>query len=201
MKRNGTGTGNGSTSGSEGVVSLIELKAEIARLKVLKGEAPEEDFEFALTQAAKRFDIPRRKLRNWVVDIDRDAKQSEGKPLAISVEGAAALVDGLKPDLLIERGNLPASVYAIRDAFVKTGELYERGVPVRVVPSKRGGLPQIRPLGVENVILEVHKLYRPVVKKRDGRGGVDRAGEFSPTGRATISRPEGRVGPAAARGD
>jgi hypothetical protein len=145
MKRNGTGTGNGSASGSEGVVSLIELKAEIARLKVLKGEAPEEDFEFALTQAAKRFDIPKRKLRNWADDVDRDAKQSEGEPLAVSVDGAAALVDGLKPDLLIERGNLPAAVYAIRDAFVKTGELYERGVPVRVVPSKRGGLPQIRP--------------------------------------------------------
>jgi hypothetical protein len=89
--------------------------------------------------------------------------------LALSIEGAQALVDELKPDLLIERGNLPASVYAIRDAFAKTGELYERGVPVRVASSKPGGLPRIVPLTVEKTILEVHKLFRSVVKKREGR--------------------------------
>jgi hypothetical protein len=165
MKVNGTGTGNDSAVGSDGSVTLIDLEAEVARLKVLRAQALERDYEFALSRVAKRFDIPKRKLRNWV---EEDGEQPDAEALALSVEGARAVVDELKPDFVIERGNLPAAVYAIRDAFVKERELYERGVPVRVVPSKRGGLPLIRPLTVENVILEVHKLYRPVVKKRQG---------------------------------
>ena len=167
MKGNGIGTGNGSAVGSEGSLTEVDFKAEIARLKVLRGGAPAPDFEFALSRAAKRFNIPKGMLRNWADDVDGEPPDAEA--LALSVAGAQAFVDDLKPDLVIERGNLPAAVYALRDAFVKAGELYERGVPVRVVPSKRGGLPQIRPLTVENVILDAHKLCRPVVKKRKGR--------------------------------
>ncbi len=165
---NGTGAGNGSASGSEGPVSLIELKAEIARLKVLKGEAAEEDFELSLSRISKLFSIPKRKLRYWVDDGGRDGKRpdDDSEALAMSVDSANALVDGLVPDLVIDPGNLPAAVYAIRDAFVKTGALFERGIPVRVVACKRGGLPQIVPLAAENVILEAHKLFRPVMMQK-----------------------------------
>ncbi len=166
MKGNGAGTGNGSALGSEGSVTLIDFKAEIARLKVLKPGMPAADFEFALSRAAKRFDVPKSKLRNWVDEVDGEPPDAEA--LALSVEGAPALVDELKPDLLIERGNLPATVYAIRDAFVEAGDMFARGVPVGVASGEHDGLPQIVPLAVENIILEVHERFRPVVKKREG---------------------------------
>src|SRR5438105_225582 len=162
-----TGNGADPDSGSSAAVTLAGLNATIASLKVLSAQAKEKEFELALDQAHKRLGIPKTKLRKWAEEPD--AVPADAEALVLSVEGALKLVDELKPELIIEPGDMPAAVYAIRDALVKAGELYERGVPVRVVPSKRGGLPQIRPLTVENVGLEVHSLYRPVVAKRRGQ--------------------------------
>src|SRR5580704_16596307 len=128
MKGNGADTDSGSGRvGSESSVSHVDFNAEFARLKVLRAEATEKDFEFALSRANKRFGIAKTKLRNWVDEVEGEqTEQSDGEALSLPVEGAQALVDDLKPDLFIERGNLPAAVYALRDAFVKAGELYER---------------------------------------------------------------------------
>jgi hypothetical protein len=63
MKGNGAETGNGSAVGSEGSVTHVDFNAEIARLKVLRAQASEKDFELALSRAAKRFDVPKSKLR------------------------------------------------------------------------------------------------------------------------------------------
>jgi hypothetical protein len=158
-KGNGAEPGNGSAA----VVSLAALKGEIASLKVLKGEAPDEEFEFALTQASKRFDIPKRKLRNWVDDVDRDAQRGEGEALPITAEEANKRVDALKKDLVVEMADLPAAAEALRDIFAATGYLFERGqVVVKVVSPANGGMPQLVPLTVEGVVTETHRLRRPI---------------------------------------
>jgi hypothetical protein len=128
---------NGADTGKEGSVTEVDFKAEMASLKVLGREAPALDFEFALTRAQKRFGIPKTKLRAW-------AEEGEGEPLdadalVLSLESAQALIDGLKPELLIDLGNLPATAYAIRDAFKDAGNIYERGVPVVLVPGTGDG--------------------------------------------------------------
>ena len=100
------------------------LKGEVASLKVSKGEAPDEEFEFALTQAAKRFDIPKRKLRNWVDDVDRDAQRGDRETLPITIEEANKRVDGLKQDLVVEMARLAGGRVLAR-------YLRCNGIPVR----------------------------------------------------------------------
>jgi hypothetical protein len=158
-KGNGPEPGNGGAA----VVSLAALKGEIASLKVLKGEAPDEEFEFALTQAAKRFDIPKRKLRNWVDDVDQGARRADRDILPTTVEEANNRVDGLKKELVVEMADLPAAAAALRDIFAATGYLFERAqVIVKVVSPADGGMPQLVPLTVEGVVTETHRLRRPV---------------------------------------
>jgi putative DNA primase/helicase len=161
------GNRNGSdTRGSEGVDAggFVYVEAKIAELKVLRHKASEAEFEYSLSQAAKQFDLPKNKLRKWV-----DDDGTELDSLAISTEGALALVDGLLPDLEIDRGNLPATAKAIRDAFRDSGDVYDRGAPVRVMPpATPGALPQIVPLTVDAITNIVHERFRPVIRRRKG---------------------------------
>ncbi|MGC2198608.1 MAG: hypothetical protein WA633_00450, partial [Stellaceae bacterium] len=168
-KGNGSASGNGAGSGP--VISFADLKGEIARLAVWRQDKPDAEFELELIRVAKQTGMGLRKLRRWIdTEIDPQGEQSDKQPLPATADEASGRVDQLKPDLVIQPGNLPAAVYAIRDEFKKTGEFYERGVPVRVVASKRGRLPQIVPLTVENVVIKVHERFRPVVPKwRGGR--------------------------------
>jgi hypothetical protein len=67
-----------------------------------------------------------------------------------------------KPDLVIDPADLPASAYRLRDLLAKSGELFERGVPVKVVPGTDGGPPMAVSLTVNDVLFEAHRLSRPV---------------------------------------
>jgi putative DNA primase/helicase len=67
-----------------------------------------------------------------------------------------------KPDLVIDPADLPASAYRLRDLLAKSGELFERGVPVKVVPGTDGGPPIAVSLTVNDVLFEAHRLSRPV---------------------------------------
>jgi putative DNA primase/helicase len=67
-----------------------------------------------------------------------------------------------KPDLVIDPADLPASAYRLRDLLAKSGELFERGVPVKVVPGTDGGPPVAVSLIANDVLFEAHRLSRPV---------------------------------------
>jgi putative DNA primase/helicase len=168
MKRNGAGRGNGSADGTggavSGVINLAHLKAEIERLRTLKAEGIEEvEYEFELGQTAKLFGIGKRKFRQFVEGPPTgNANRSGGQALPASIEEANRFVDGIKSELIIETANLPAAAVAVRDAFAATGHLFERGVPVKVVGSDGGALPQIVPLTVDNVVMDIHELRRPI---------------------------------------
>ena len=166
MRGNGVGPGNGSadrTGGTAvGVIDLAHLKAEIERLRTLKTEGIEEvEFEFELSQAAKRFGIGKRKFRQFV-EGPPTGRRSGGQAAPASIEEANRLVDGVKPELIVETANLPAAAAAVRDAFAATEYLFERGVPVKVVSSDGDAPPQIVPLTVDNVVMDIHEQCRPI---------------------------------------
>ena len=73
-----------------------------------------------------------------------------------------------KPVLLIQSGNLPATVEALRDLLVTSGRLFDRGVPVRFAKAADGGFPSAVPLTRNNVVIEAHRLCQP--EKINARG-------------------------------
>jgi hypothetical protein len=70
--------------------------------------------------------------------------------------------DGDKPDLIIDGGNLPATVCDLRDLFAQSGDVFERGVPVQLILSPDGGLPVAIRMTANGVVREAHRLSRPV---------------------------------------
>src|SRR6185295_12295963 len=81
---------------------------------------------------------------------------------------AAEFVDRaleVKPELVIQGGNLPASVEALRDLLASSGTLFERGVPVRLVATSNKGPPSVVTLSKNNVVIEAHRLCQPVKLK------------------------------------
>src|SRR5262245_17016717 len=74
----------------------------------------------------------------------------------------------LKKDLVVDGGNLPNTAFAVRDVLRDGGDLFERGVPVRLVHPANGGIPSALPLNGEAVVIETHRRCRPVRKNKDG---------------------------------
>ena len=74
-----------------------------------------------------------------------------------------------KPRLLMEDCNPDRTVAALRDILSRTGRLYNRGVPVRVVfdQVQRGTVAQV--MTPDGLVLMAHEVCRPyVVKIKDG---------------------------------
>jgi hypothetical protein len=65
LKGNGNGSGTGSVDDAG---SIAQVEGKIVELKILYAKAGDAEFEFALGRAAKQFDLPKSKLRKWVVD-------------------------------------------------------------------------------------------------------------------------------------
>jgi hypothetical protein len=74
-----------------------------------------------------------------------------------------------KPDLIVHVGDVPATARAVRDLLAASGQLYDRGVPVKVRLSADGEPPIAVPLRASNVVMEVHSLCQPVSIQQDGR--------------------------------
>jgi hypothetical protein len=70
--------------------------------------------------------------------------------------------DNSKPELIVHVGDLPATAHELRDLLSKSGRLFERGVPVRVVTPAGGGLPSAIPLTKHTVVIEAHQLCKPM---------------------------------------
>src|SRR5689334_13152693 len=76
---------------------------------------------------------------------------------------AAEIVDLAlsKPELIVHGGDLPATAEALRDLFADSGKFFDRGAPVRIV-RLNGNMPAAAALTRHNVVMEAHRLCRPV---------------------------------------
>src|SRR5271169_2897213 len=73
-----------------------------------------------------------------------------------------------KPELIVHGGDLPATARALRDLFAGCGYLFDRDMPVKVVPPADGGPMAAITLTVNSVVIEAHRLCQPV--KLDVKG-------------------------------
>ena len=101
-----------------------------------------------------------------------------------------------KPELIVHRGSLPDTAEAVRDLLAASGQLFDRGLPVRVVRPADGGPPSAIPLTRHNVVIETHRLCQPMKQESGGRlvpvTLPERVAQY-------VSRYVRRMGPAAAR--
>jgi hypothetical protein len=80
-------------------------------------------------------------------------------------DGVAAEIVDLalnKPELIVRGSNLPATAEALRNLFAKSGKLFDRGVPVRIIRHANGTLPSAEKLTNHYVVIEAHRLCQPV---------------------------------------
>ena len=64
-----------------------------------------------------------------------------------------------KPDLIVDSGNLPATAHELRDLLGRSDCLFDRGVPVKVVPSRDGGPPIHSSFTLTLFIIGVEQLH------------------------------------------
>jgi len=88
--------------------------------------------------------------------IDAESQQGKGQ-------------NGGKPELIIDAGELPNVAEELRDILAKSGMLFDRGLPVRVVAPLGGGLPVATPLTTHGVVRMAHQLCRPI---KDGKNAT-----------------------------
>jgi putative DNA primase/helicase len=156
----GNGDGREHKENHDPILDPADLRAEIARLRALKAEADDIEYEFELAAGAKKFRIGKRKFREWV----------ESPPAVLdSINEISALVDEVsdKPELIVPTDNLPAAANAVRDLFAAESGFFEWGAPAKVITSGDCELPQIVPLTIEHIVYEVHERRR-VIERRPG---------------------------------
>ena len=89
------------------------------------------------------------------------------------VDGSGAEIVNLalkpKPELIVYPGDLPATTEALRDTLAASGKFFDRGMPVRTVRPADGGPPAAEPLTRHSIVMEAHKLCRPVQIDFDGK--------------------------------
>jgi hypothetical protein len=73
-----------------------------------------------------------------------------------------------RPDLIVDGGDLPATARELRDVLRGSGCIFDRGVPVKVVPLADGSPPMAMELTSDQVVIDAHRLRRPVKFNRDG---------------------------------
>jgi hypothetical protein len=82
--------------------------------------------------------------------------------------GASLSRVGERPDLIVDNGDLPGTAREVRDLLARTGYIFDRGLPVKLVKSAEGGPLKAIPLSAHQIIMEVHQLRQPVRPANDG---------------------------------
>ena len=72
-----------------------------------------------------------------------------------------------KAELIIDNTDLPATARALRDLLAKQAHLFVRGCPVKLSPAP-AGMPMVSTLGRAGIIIEAHKVCRPVMPDAKG---------------------------------
>src|SRR4029079_8383661 len=62
-----------------------------------------------------------------------------------------------RPDLIVNTGDLPATARDLRDRLASAGYIFDRGVPVKIVPAADGPPTAIR-LTANGIVMETHRL-------------------------------------------
>jgi hypothetical protein len=78
---------------------------------------------------------------------------------------AAEIVDlalHSKRELIIHAGNLPATAEALRNLLAVSGNLFDRGLPTRIIRPADGSGPSALPLTKHNVVMVAHRLCQPM---------------------------------------
>ena len=75
----------------------------------------------------------------------------------------------VKPRLIVQSGDLPATARELRDLFAKCGYLFDRDGPVKVVQPADGGPMVATGLTPNNVVVEAHRLCQPVKMNNEGK--------------------------------
>jgi hypothetical protein len=83
-------------------------------------------------------------------------------------KNAAKLLEGDKPQLIVHGGDLPATAYALRDLFIESSILFDRGrVLSRLIADAEGAM-YCQKLTVSNIVMAAHELCQPVKFDREG---------------------------------
>ena len=64
--------------------------------------------------------------------------------------GASLSRVGERPDLIVDNGDLPGTAREVRDLLARTGYIFDRGLPVKLVKSAEGGPLKAIPVGPSN---------------------------------------------------
>jgi hypothetical protein len=72
-----------------------------------------------------------------------------------------------RPDLIVDPGDLPATARELRDLLAASGQFFERGEPVKIVPDSHGGPSSAVALTANGVVMEAHKICRPCKPQGD----------------------------------
>jgi hypothetical protein len=117
-------------------------------------------------------------MKNKIPHRDAVAAGAE----AVDIQGASNIAESAsnqskdKPRLLIEQSNPDRTVVAIRDILANSGELYDRGVPVRLSFDQLQQGVVAQAMTPDVLVLTAHMLCRPVeirVSKENARSEVD----------------------------
>lgn len=87
---------------------------------------------------------------------------------AAEVRRIIDMAERVRPQLIVRGGDLPATARELRDLLAASGELYDRDMPVKLIQPATGGPMIARPLTVNNVVVEAHRICHPV--KLDEKG-------------------------------
>ena len=74
----------------------------------------------------------------------------------------------LRPELVVRWYDLPETARELARIISRSGAVFDRGGPCKVVLSADGGPPQAVPLSVQGVVKEAHWLARPVKLNSEG---------------------------------
>jgi hypothetical protein len=87
---------------------------------------------------------------------------------AINAAAFVASATVPKPQLIVHGGNLPATVYALRDLLAASSGLFDRGGPVQIIKPAGAKSPIAAPLTKHGVVMVAHRLCEPVQRNRQG---------------------------------
>ena len=130
-------------------------------------------------------------ITEWSADLGalRDAALALAKPFPDRPEARSHHDE--KPRLKIDNGHPERTVANLRDILARSGRLYDRGTPVRVVRDQTLGSFVADELKTDSLTLEAHLVCQPY-KVKEFRSRARR--NFAALDRANVSELQRRVG-------
>jgi hypothetical protein len=74
----------------------------------------------------------------------------------------------VRPTLIVDDGDLPATARELRDRLAADGSLFDRDMPVKLFQPAAGGPMTALRLTVNNVVVEAHRVCRPARGSKNG---------------------------------